>query len=176
MRARRSVLILLTALAIGFQAGRPAAVGRPIPQLSNGADSMEELIERFLAALERRDREALHDIRVSKAEYLRIIMPGSVPPGEPLRRYPSTLRRWAWDNLNTKSLYYESFFLNTLGGKQYTLDRYEYREGTQKYATYTGHKQLELVVRDGAGEEQELRTGSVVEVDGKYKFVSYIRD
>lgn len=176
-RATRLTLLAVMALAtVGVGDRLAVAVARPTLRLSHGADSMEELIDRFLKALERRDRQALRDIRVSKAEYLRIIMPGNVLPGQPLKRHPSLLRRWAWDNLNTKSSFYESFFLNTLGGKQFTLDRFDYREGTQQFAGYTGHKQLELIVRDSAGEEHEVRTGSVVEMQGKYKFVSFIRD
>jgi hypothetical protein len=170
------LLAMMGLVTMGVGDYPAVAVARPTLQLNNASDSVEDLIGRFLKALERRDREALNEIRVSKAEYLRIILPGHVPPGQPLKRYSSTMRRWAWSNLDTKSNFYESFFLNTLGGKQFTLERFEYREGTQEFARYKGHKQLELTVRDSSGEEHEVRTGSVVEMDGKYKFVSYIRD
>jgi hypothetical protein len=177
MKAIRLVILIVLALT-PLQASADRTIEAPkAPKLSNGADSMEELIDRFLRALERGDRQALRDVRVSKAEYLRIVLPGFVPPGQPLKRYPSTMRRWAWDNLNTKSMFYESIFLNTLGGKHLTVDRFDYREGGgHQFALYTGHRQLELFVRDATGEEHEVETGSVVERDGKYKFISFIRE
>lgn len=171
-------LLPVLALAFSLATAGPArsATERPRPQLSQSAASVEELVTRFLAALEAGDRNALRTLRVSKAEYLRIIMPGHVPPGAPPKRVNSLLRRWAWDSLNTKSMFYESLFLNSYGGQKLTLDRVEYREGIREYAGYKAYRQLGLFVRDANGDEQEVRTGSIAEVDGKYKFISFIRD
>lgn len=174
-------LPLLSALALAAMVATSAgparsAIEHPRAPVSQGAASVDELIGRFLRALETGDREALRATRVSRAEYLRIIVPGHVPPGAPPKRMSSLLRRWAWDHLNTRSMYYESLFLNSYGGRKLTLDRFEYREGVREYAGYTAYRQLGLFVRDAEGEEHEVRTGSIAEINGKYKFISFIRD
>ena len=65
--------------------------------------------------------------------------------------------------------------LNTWGGRPLKLKSVAYRGGTKKYADYTAYKHLELKVEDETGSEDELRLGSIAEVGGVYKFISYIR-
>ena len=45
-----------------------------------------------------------------------------------------------------------------------------------QYATYAAYKQLRLKLQKPESSIVELRTGSVAEIDGQFKFVSYIRD
>jgi hypothetical protein len=177
MRTPRSIAATAIVLAgITGALGVHAAIKRPRPALRHASDSVEDLVARFIDALEARDRRALARLRVDKAEYLRLILPGTTDPGQPPKRYPSDLRRFAWDMLDTKCRYWESTLLNLYGGKKLTLDGFDYREGVKEYAGYTAYRQLSLNVRDPDGGIQELRTGSVVEIDGRYKFVSFIRD
>jgi hypothetical protein len=93
-------------------AGAAAARG-----LRDAPASREALIARFLAALAARDREALHRLRVDEDEYVEIILPGSVPPGTPLRVWPDDVRRYFWREFNTKSLYAETHLLEGFGGR-----------------------------------------------------------
>lgn len=163
-------------LCLAARSGVRAAIEPPRPALRHASASVEELVDRFIKALEAGDRKALSRLRVDKAEYLRLILPGTTEPGQPRKRYSSDLRRFAWDLLDTKCRFWESTLLNIWGGKDLTLDGFEYREGVKQYGGYRAYRQLELNVRDQTGEVQELRTGSVVEIDGRFKFISFIRD
>jgi hypothetical protein len=137
--------------------------------------STDEVVAAFLSALERKDLEALRRLRVTEAEYKDLILPGSVPEGQPFRAYRPDVVDYAWQTLNTKSLYYERYLLTSHGGRSYELQDVRFERGTEKYAGYSTHKQLRLsVVHDG--EPVEIGTGSIVEVGGRYKFASFIRD
>jgi hypothetical protein len=166
----------ITLLLAAGESGLQASIDRPRPTLRYASSSVEELVDRFIKALAARDRQALSRLRVDKAEYLRLIMPGSTDPGQPPKRYSSDVRRFAWDLLDTKCRFWESTLLNTFGGKSLTVDSLEYREGVKQYEGFTAYQQLSLNLRDSDGEVQELRTGSIVEIDGRYKFVSFVRD
>jgi hypothetical protein len=53
----------------------------------------------------------------------------------------------------------------------------EYRRGIKRYRDYTAYKQLMLTIDDGSGNEPEqMKIGSIAEVNGQYKFISYVRD
>ncbi len=57
-----------------------------------------------------------------------------------------------------------------------TMEEFSFENGDTAYAGYTAHRQLRLKVRSSDGTEHELRTGSIAEVAGTYKFISFIRD
>lgn len=50
-----------------------------------------------------------------------------------------------------------------------------FAKGVTDYATYRAYRQLRLAVTSD-GSPAELATGSIAEVQGRYKFISYIRD
>jgi hypothetical protein len=52
----------------------------------------------------------------------------------------------------------------------------DYEDGTKTYASYTARKRLRLSLLDADGSEVQLATGSIAEIDGQYKFISFIRD
>jgi hypothetical protein len=174
-----AVAALMATLADG-SSGRGAEGANPSSAraahtLENAAPSLDGLIARFVQALRDNDREALHGLRLTESEYRNIVVPGHVPVGEPLRNYPPDVTKIAWDLLNTKSSYYETFLLNEFGGGEYEIEGVEWERGTERYATYAAYKQLRLKLQK-SDSIVELRTGSVAEIDGQFKFVSYIRD
>jgi len=143
--------------------------------LQGGASSKEELAERLLKALERRDLDALRRLRVTESEYKDVIMAGTVSAGESLRAFRPDVADYAWKTLNTKSLYYERYLLHELGGKHYELQDMAFAKGVAEYATYRAYRQLRLAVTSD-GSPAEVATGSIAEVQGQYKFISFIRD
>jgi hypothetical protein len=170
-------LALLVAPGAGRRVhGAQAASAATKPALENASASVEALIDRFLDALAKKDREALRSLRVTESEYRTLIMPGAVPPGSPLRNYPDDVSEYFWSVMNTKSAYYESYLVNTIGGRHFMATGFSWANGTQDYATHTAFKQLRLTVEDGDGHEDEVKTGSVVKVGDCYKFMSFIRD
>lgn len=140
------------------------------------APSLDALLGKLLAALERKDAGELRRLRVSRREYTKIIMPGFVPPGaEPRLVAPSENDFW-WSMLDTKSKYSELSILSQYGGRRYTVKGVTFLKGTEEYAWYTAHKRILLTLQDDDGAETTLQMGSVVEANGDFKFVSYTRD
>lgn len=162
---------LLIAGTLLLMASTPA-----VPKLRDGAPSSDALISRFLDALERRDATALHALRVDEREYLDVILPGSVEKGQPRRRWPEDVSRYFWSEIDSKSLYSEEALLQAWGGKHWALRGVEYERGTKQYATYTAHRQVRLTLAGEDGQEMVLATGSIAELGGRFKFLSYKRD
>jgi hypothetical protein len=145
-------------------------------RLENAAPSPDALIERFLEALRQKDRAMLHGLRVTEAEYVNLIMAGSVEPGQPLRQWPEKANRYFWSGFDEKSRYYELYLLGEYGGHAYRIKSMEFDKGTKTYATYEAYRQLRLVLEDETGKEAYLATGSIADVGGQWKFISFIRD
>ena len=173
---------LLAGLAAGLVAVSAAtppqekATGTSESKIQGGKSSVQELIDEFLAALAAKDRDALHRLRFSEAEYREVIYPGSVDAGKPFKKVTQQGSDLAWGLLNAKSLYSEESLLSTRGGRHYRVVEVKFEEGEKAYAGYHAFKQLRLTVEGDDGQEDEIRTGSIGEVDGQYKFISFIRD
>jgi len=165
-------MALVAALSLG--AGGTRADVQPTA-LHDTSASIDDLVGRLLDALRNKDAKALRALRLTKAEYVDLILPASVPEGAELRKWPAQVNDYWWSVLHTKSTYTEANMLAGLGGHHYVVESVNYRKGKQKYATYTAYKQLELIVRDDDGAEHEIRTGSIVEMNGRYKFISFVR-
>jgi len=174
MRARDALgaAALLAALLIAIPM---TSRGRTAP-LKGGASSTDDLIERLLVSLKNNDAAALRGLRVTQDEYLRVILPGSVKPGEPVRHWPDDASQYFWGQLDAKSIYSEEALLQLFGGHTYRVKAVRWDKGTQQYATYQAYKQLRLDLVGEDGQEAHLETGSIAEVDGRFKFISFRRD
>jgi len=169
--------VVTLAVAVGASAPPPPQLPGPdLPQLTDGAPSVEALLERFLAALAARDRDALDRLRVTETEYRTFIMPGNVAPGDAPRYLPDDTAAFFWSLLDTKSRYAELGLLDQLGGAHYRLTDHQFLKGTRQRAWYTVRGQLLLTLEDESGERHEVRTGSIAEMNGTCKFVSFVRD
>jgi len=149
---------------------------RPHPPLSGGASSVDELLGKFVAALAANDRDAMEALRVDEQEYRRIIMPGSARPGEPPQKLSPAADEYFWQSLNGKSTYHRQGLLYAYGGKRYEIRDVRWQKGIEDYLWFRCYDRLELTVVDEQGTEQVIATGSVAEVDGRFKFISFIRD
>jgi hypothetical protein len=145
-------------------------------KVQGGAASIGELLSKFLAALAAQDRDALQRLRFTEDEYREVILPGSTEVGKPFKQVTPRTSDLAWELLNTKNVYSEQFLLTSFGGHGFTVVSMKFAKGEQAYAGYHAYKQLRLAVQADDGREIEIRTGSIGEVDGQYKFISYIRD
>jgi len=171
----RKILAALAAAALAAVAlSRPADATSQ--RFSGGAESKQALVRAFLDALERNDAKALHALRVDEQEYLGIILPGSVPPGQPLRKWPADSSRYFWSELDAKCLYLEEDLLQKWRGHKWTVKEMTFERGQQDYASYRAWKQTRLTLVGEDGKEAKLETGSIAEVGGRYKFISYKRD
>lgn len=138
---------------------------------------MDSLVGEFLAALRRGDREALERLRIGRDEYLDVILPGSVAPGAPLQRVDrEKAGPFWWEYLTERSNLHRDELVRILGGRELVFVKSRFAKGSRIYANHVAHRRLVLELRDENGEERHLQTGSVVEVGGRFKFVSFIRD
>jgi hypothetical protein len=145
--------------------------------LVDAEPSAERLIDRFLDALAKKDPDALHRLRATEAEYRDLLMPGAVPEGQPLKHPSQDFSEFAWGLVDTKSRYYEQSLLYDYGGRRFSVKSTTYEKGEHRFATYTVHGQLRLTLEDEtSGAQLTLGTGSIVEVAGRYKFASFVRD
>jgi len=146
------------------------------PPLSGGASSVDELLGKFVTALENNDRDALEALRVDETEYRKIIMPGSVPPGQPPQRLSPAADEYFWESLNGKSIYNRMYLLHSFGGHRYRIKSVEWLKGIRDFAWFRCYDRLELTLVDDQGTEHVVNTGSVAQVGGRFKFISFIRD
>jgi hypothetical protein len=179
----RSLALTLALGLLAFTSGAASTGDSPASntpseyRLTDAEPSIDSLLEKFRHALETKDKDLLRQLRVNRKEYLDIIMPGSVDEGQPRATYDKTARDYFWSILNTKSIYIEANLLNDFGGKPLKLTSVEYRHGIKRYRDYTAYKQLMLTIDDGSGQlADHMKIGSIAEVNGQYKFISYVRD
>jgi hypothetical protein len=184
-RTRIATYSLISAVLCGALACRnapppqapaaPASLPPSAPApLAHAAASVDALIDRFLAALATKDKAAIEQLRVSEAEYRDVILPGSVPPGQPPKIYPEPTSRYFWNLLNTKSQYSLNSVIAGAGGHTLLRKETRYQKGVQEYAWYRAYKHPELTLVDEQGQEIQLSTGSIAEVNGQYKFISFV--
>ena len=73
-----------------------------------------------------------------------------------------------------KSRYAEQHLLELFGGHDMKVESFEFAKGTTQFANHVAYRQLRVKVKDPAGQEVELATGSIAEVNGRYKFISFL--
>jgi len=173
-------LVALMMVGLGLAsvtiASEPEATSVAQKALVNGEPSIDALLERFRDALSRKDKAGLRALRLTQDEYLGIVLPGSVSPGQPWAKYSEQAQKYFWGLLNGKSIYSEAALLNDFGGRSLKVTAVRYHKGTQDYANYRDYKQLVLKIEDDTGNVEQMRLGSVAEIGGQYKFISYVRD
>ena len=179
---RFSILALVAVVGLAANLVREMASAPPtqaaIPRLrvTGGAATMEELVDRFLAAGRAKDRGALEEPRIPATGDRPVIIPGNVERGELLQVLKEDASDYFWGLLNTKSVYHLENILWKHGGKDYELKEVSFEKGTKEFVWFTAHRRLALTLVDESGEEVDLNTGSIAEVDGRFKFISFIRD
>jgi hypothetical protein len=166
----------LSAVEHAASEGAPAVGQAQSKSLVSGEPSIDALLERFREALSHKDKASLRALRLTQDEYIGIVLPGSVPPGQPWATYSEQAQQYFWGILNGKSVYSEAGLLNDFGGRDLKVKSVRYHKGVQDYANYRAYKQLVLTVEDDAGNVEQMRLGSIAEIAGQYKFISYVRD
>jgi len=172
----RWIRITLVLVALLGAHGASAKASAPLPTLHGGTTSKEALVARLVDALAHNDREKLRALRVDQAEYVDIILRGSVPKGQPLREWPPDVTGYFFRDLDTKCRYVEQHLLELFGGHDMKVESFEFSRGVTQFANHVAYRQLRVKVKDPTGKEAELATGSIAEVNGRYKFISFLAD
>lgn len=171
--AQRGATSEIHALSVAEERAAPPNTGPPIA-LSGGAPSIEALIDEFLDAVERKDSGAMHRLRVTKDEYLEIIVPGTVGKGESPRRISEQPREFFWALTDRKSQFAADNIVEHFGGLHFTAHTLRFSKGSSAYLWYTTYGQVRLDLRTPENPDVlHLRTGSIAEVDGRYKFLAF---
>lgn len=178
----RFALLAIVVFAIGHGASRGVASGHGTPPsvraaFTDGAGSIDDLVEAFVAALRLGDARAIERLRIGRDEYLDVILPGSVEPGEPLQ--PIDRERagpYWWEHLSERSDLHRDDLVRIFGGRELELVDKRFAKGTKRFANHVAHRRLLLELRQADGETRHLQTGSVAEVNGRFKFISFVRD
>ena len=139
----------------------------------NGAPSVDALLDELLAALAAKDEHGLHRLRVTETEYRQIIIPGTVKEGEPPRKVDATPSEFFWRMLDQKSQDVGRVLIQRFGGRHYTRKELTYTKGVRKFAWYTALGEVRLRIENEDGDDDVLRTGSIAEVNGRYKFIGF---
>jgi len=149
---------------------RPTSVASP-RQLEDAAASQEELVDWWLAALAANDEQRLHGLRLTREEYMAILVPWTVKPGEPPRQVSEQPREFFWGMLDTKSRDLGRAMLQRYGGKQFRRERIEFSQPPREYAAYRAHGLVRVDVVDAEGTKATVEGPWIAEVDGRYKFI-----
>lgn len=141
--------------------------------LPNAHDSPETLSRAVLAAIERRDADALRALALNKEEFTEHVWQ-ELPAARPERNLSSS---FVWGDLNQKSNLTLRQTLAAHGGKKYEFISLRYLGETTQYDSYLVHRESELTVKDADGTERQIRVfGSVLEKGGRYKVFSFVAD
>jgi len=170
----RTIVVCLVVAALVGAPSAPATSRARGLELTGAAASQNELIERLLTTLSAKDLDALHALRATESEW-KAMFAWQVPVGASPRVTRADVQDLAWRMLDTKSLYYERYLIERYGGRRWDVEAVSFPKGTDEWAGYRAHRQLRLDLVDD-GDEVELATGSIVEIDGRFKFGSFVRD
>lgn len=173
-------ILLAAGLAVALVAcasGQKASEDAPPLELAGAAPSVDALVDQFLDALARQDEAALQRTRVSKDEYVQVIMTGQVKKElRPASPY-NNVSDFAWSLLDTKSLYYSQSLFKEFGGREVLKKKVWFTRPAREYPWYRALGELRVTVEDpDDGREYQLSSGWIAEVDGKYKFIGFEYD
>jgi len=194
MTNRIRMVTLMAALAAGFCAS--ASIGRgeaaqqapcgfvgsdcadgPQLSFSGGESSVDDLVAKMFEALEKKDLEALEILRVSKDEYQQIVAPGGFKPGAKPKIYSPEVQKYFWDDLNYKSQLYAKNLVRDFGGRTFSSRKVRFsRPSPQKYGWYQVYGELRVDLENPPSMPEELQTGTIVEFQGRYKFIAFMYD
>lgn len=133
-------------------------------------DSPVVLGQAIVDALNRRDIDGLHRLRVNRDEYLSWIWP-AFPASRPPYNFTTD---FAWSNLNKKCIVGARSWIEQYGGQNLAFVDVEFDRPTEEYEGFKLLRGTVLTVQNVNGKKVELRIlGSVVKKGNHYKLLSY---
>jgi hypothetical protein len=169
-RLLRLVSVTLVVLACAMALGASGSATSPL-HLTAAASSPDELVARWLAALASKDEAGLHRLRVTRGEYLAILVPWTVKPGDPPRQVSQQVQEFFWALLDTRSRDWGRAMMAQHGGERYRPRKLAFSEAPRQYAGYTAHGLVRLEAVGDDGLPRTVNGPWIAEVDGKYKFI-----
>lgn len=148
-----------------FRATVPEAVSR----LAGGASSRSELVRRFVRAVESRDTTALREMIISRAEFAYLYYPSTIYTRPPYRQAPGLV----WFRITSQSQRGIGRVLERDGGRP--LGYVGYRCDPRPTVQDANRIWTGCFLRVKQGDETVSRRlfGSILERDGRFKFLGY---
>ncbi len=143
----------------------------PVHALAGGAPSREALIARFVEALKHQDTTAVRALVLDRAEFAYLYYPSSVHSAPPRALAPSL----AWFLIQQQSEKGITRSFRRLGGLSLQADSLACAEGPHQEGQSSLWSNCTVALRlDAKGSAERHRLfGSIIERDGRFKFVSY---
>lgn len=161
--------VLFACLLCGLVVQSTAAERRT---LDAAASSPEELVRRFLDAVEENNVDHVRRLAITEDEFKTLVYP-ELPASDPRR---NTSAEFVWNTLHTRSESNLYSMMDAVGGRRFTLEELRFTGETTQYETYKVHRESLLVLRDRDGMKQTVRLfGSVLELDHQFKIFSFNR-
>lgn len=164
-------LVIDTLLPIAEQVRRfsEAIGGTPLTALVNASPSRDSLLHRFTRALEQRDTTAFRQMIVNAREFIDLVYPES-----PLMRrsYPPLV---IWTGIMSTTGAGFSRLLETRGGKPLGAVGMTCADKANREGKNLIWNECLVRIREPNGtERREQLFGSIIERDGKFKFLNYV--
>ncbi|ACF14196.1 hypothetical protein Ctha_1739 [Chloroherpeton thalassium ATCC 35110] len=138
-----------------------------------GAVSPDSLAKKLVLALAENDTTKLLQLAVSRTEYLNWIWPEE-PASDPKFNIPL---EFAWGNLYRDSYKGAKKMLKYYGGKKLSFVSFEIKGESVYHQTYVYHRNPVLVVENESGKQKQIENlGTIVEMNGNFKFLFYKKD
>lgn len=140
-------------------------------RLNNACDSIEDLSKQVLEAVYNKDIERLKAMAITPEEYELYIWPQS--PISKIKKWQENYNFVRNQQFSRSSLSLRQM-LARYGGRQYSLIRVRFADETTDHTIYKAHRDTRLIVTSPEGKEVELNLfGSIVEMDGQFKIMSF---
>ena len=151
-----------------------AAMPARTVRLQKGATSPDAVVRQALAALAASDTAKLLGMLVTESEFKNHLYP------ELGAYYPATAdtseqaRQFVWENHSLGTFKALRKGMQKLAGRRMELVSVLFTDGAKRFNSYTIHEGTDVKVRLENGEEMNVQElGSIVEMDGVYKLLSY---
>lgn len=154
-----------------------AGIGAPASgdvQLSESAGSIDALIKEALNAYAGNDTATLQRILITQKEFDTYLY-SEFGKHYPAARDTSTqVREFIWNNHTLSAAKAMRKSLRELGGQEMELVSVNFRDGIKDFGSYKIHEGTNVKVRLKDGDEADMvALGSIVEMNGRYKLLSY---
>ncbi len=154
----------------GLRRFRVAIGGDSVRALENGAPSRDLLVQHFIGALAASDTASLAKSLLSAREFAWLVYPESPYTHAPYTQSPALV----WNQIQNPGASGLTRLVRRLAGKQLRYDRYECQDKPDhqgRNSIWTGC--TVRVAEPGEQVRNRRLFGSIIERDGRFKFVSY---
>jgi hypothetical protein len=141
-----------------------------VTELSSGSDSREALVRRFIKALATSDSSDLRAMRLAAREFADLVYPESPYTRPPYRQSPALV----WNQIRNPSASGLTRLLRRLGGEPLRYINHSCARKPERQGGNLVWTDCTVVLTDSSSDTTRHRLfGSIIERDGRFKFVSY---